>query len=850
MNTLVNTISEVAPLSHVSTSNGAALVDQVDLLRVRVSCDLEAERRAELGQFFTPAPVASLIASMFDATQSSLRILDPGAGIGSLSIALVAELCRREQPPTEISLTAYEVDRALNPHLKETVEFCRALCDQVGIRFDAEILHEDFIEVGVGMLGGGFFAPSLRRFNAVVMNPPYRKIHSQSRERLLLKKIGIETSNLYTGFLALALRMLEPGGELVAITPRSFFNGPYFKPFRAELLDSTALRRIHVFKSRRTAFQDDAVLQENVILHAVKDPSQQATITISSSDGAGDDEVTSVREVEFERLVRPGDEERFIHLVPDEISHAVSDRMHALPTTIADLGITVSTGRVVDFRAKDYLRAEPGEDTVPLVYPTHFADGFVSWPKQTRKPNAIVSSAATADLLVPSGTYVLVKRFSSKEERRRVAAAIWDPTRTNQSAIGFENHLNYFHTAGRGLQELLAKGLLVYLNSSLVDEYFRQFSGHTQVNATDLRNLRYPNQGSLERLGAQLNGTLPPQEEIDRMVDREIRSDGQSAGDDPILAKHKQDQALSILKAVGLPRAQQNDRSALTLLALLGLRPAMEWSDAGNPLMGITPMMEFMATSYGRTYAPNSRESVRRFTVHQFLQAGIILRNPDKPDRPTNSGDTVYQVESHFLDLVRTFGTPGWNENLTSYLATIVTLQERYARERLMERIPVTLVDGTDLALSPGGQNVLVKEIIEQFCSRFTPGAHVIYVGDTADKFAYFDREALAALGVSVEEHGKLPDVVVFYMEKGWLVLIEAVTSHGPIDAKRHIELQELFARSTAPLVFVTAFLNRQAMVSYLDGISWETEVWMADTPSHMIHFNGERFLGPYAIST
>lgn len=311
-------------------------------------------------------------------------------------------------------------------------------------------------------------------------------------------------------------------------------------------------------------------------------------------------------------------------------------------------------------------------------------------------------------------------------------------------------------------------------------------------------------------------------------------------------AEKKIGEALSILNDLDFPRQQLNERSALTLLSLLGLKPDAKWKDATDPLMGITPMMDFFYEHYEKRYAPNTRETVRRQTVHQFLQAALIVANPDKPSRPTNSPKAVYQIEPSALKLLRGFGNPGWKKHLQKYLQTAKTLKSLYAREREMRRLPVSLSYSQEIRLSPGGQNILVKKIIDDFCPLFTPGGHIIHVGDTQAKWAYLDSEALAVLGVEIEEHGKMPDIVVYHVEKNWLVLIEAVTSHGPVNPKRRKELKELFSGSTAGLVFVTAFIDRRAMLKYLNDISWETEVWIADAPTHLIHFNGERFLGPY----
>lgn len=304
--------------------------------------------------------------------------------------------------------------------------------------------------------------------------------------------------------------------------------------------------------------------------------------------------------------------------------------------------------------------------------------------------------------------------------------------------------------------------------------------------------------------------------------------------------------AHQIILALGLPRAQQNERSALCLLALLNLTPSKAWAEAENPLVGITPIMDWARDHYGKDYAPNTRETVRRQTMHQFCDAGIAVYNPDDPSRPVNSPKAVYQIEPAALALLRTFGTPAWSDALATYLAERETLIARYAREREQNRVPVEIAPGQEISLSPGEHSELIRAIIEDFAPRFAPGSTLVYAGDTGDKWGYFDAPLLAGLGVSVDAHGKMPDVVLHYTEKNWLLLVESVTSHGPMDGKRHAELAKLFAGSTAGLVYVTAFPNRATMNRYQSDIAWETEVWVADAPSHLIHFDGKRFLGPY----
>lgn len=301
-----------------------------------------------------------------------------------------------------------------------------------------------------------------------------------------------------------------------------------------------------------------------------------------------------------------------------------------------------------------------------------------------------------------------------------------------------------------------------------------------------------------------------------------------------------------ILTALQFGPRQRNETAAYTLLALLDLRPDVPWEDAQAPLRGITPVIDFIAKTYGVRYAPNTRETIRDDAVKFFVEAGLLLRNPDDPNRPTNSGKTVYQIEPSALALLRTFGTKKWTPALEKYLTSRESIKHEIARKRNLARVPVTLPDGSKVALSPGGQNPLIKAIIEQFCPAFAPGGVVIYIGDTENKFVHLEMERLKSLGVTLDSAAKIPDVIVHFTAKNWLLLIEAVTSAGPVDGKRRKELKELFAGCKAGLVFVTAFETRRVMQSFVSQIAWESEVWISEDPDHMIHFNGERFLGPY----
>ena len=314
----------------------------------------------------------------------------------------------------------------------------------------------------------------------------------------------------------------------------------------------------------------------------------------------------------------------------------------------------------------------------------------------------------------------------------------------------------------------------------------------------------------------------------------------------PIVARTRPEEAAEILKALGFGPKQSNEVAAYTLLALLDVRPKTAWSAATNPLRGITPIIEFVHEAYAVRYAPNTRETIRDEAVKYFVESGLVIRNPDDPARPTNSGKTVYQIEASALRLCQSFGSRAWSKTLAAYLDSRMHTRQELDRQRSLARIPVKLQTGESISLSPGGQNPLIKQVIEEFCPRFTPGATLLYVGDAENKFLHLDAESLSRLGITIAAAAKMPDVVVHDSRRNWLVLIEAVTSAGPVDGKRRKELKELFAGSTAGLVFVTAFTSRDTMRSFLAHISWETEVWIAEAPDHLIHFNGERFLGPY----
>ncbi|MEX2176869.1 MAG: BsuBI/PstI family type II restriction endonuclease [Pirellulaceae bacterium] len=308
----------------------------------------------------------------------------------------------------------------------------------------------------------------------------------------------------------------------------------------------------------------------------------------------------------------------------------------------------------------------------------------------------------------------------------------------------------------------------------------------------------------------------------------------------------KRQEALEILTSLGLPKQQQNERSCLTLISLAGLSESEMWSATQRPLVRILDIMNWMKEKYGKHYAANSRETIRRSTVHQFEQARLIDRNPDDPKRPTNSGETVYQLTKEAAHVLKSFGRPTFSNRCEQFIEQHGQLSASYERARNLTKVPVTLPDGNRIALSAGLHNELQRLIVEDFAPRFAHDSVLVYLGDTAKKRLIIAADVLNSLGVPPMNHDKLPDVVLYGRKKKWIFLIEAVTSHGPVSAKRHAELESMFQECSASRVYVTAFLDFSAFKRYASDIVWESEVWIAAFPDHMIHFNGDKFLGPY----
>lgn len=476
-----------------------ALVQRTESRRVAALNQLNQAEQARYGQFFTPSRAAELIASMVRLPNTgALRMLDPGAGVGSLTVALLARLAN-ERPRVRVHVVAQEIDSAVTVALRATLLDCAASLP--GMTFN--IVNGDFL-LDPEAVGGDF--------DVVIMNPPYAKLPSGSAHRMAMDARGLTGPNLYAAFLGLGVQALRLGGQVVAITPRSFTNGTYFTDFRGFLLREVALDQIHIFESRKTVFADTGVLQENIVFAATRG-AKQGPVALSASTGH-EDEVTK-QTVEFSHIVHPGDGNRYLRIPAALGASEAVDALLGLPSTLADLGLKVSTGRVVDFRHRENI-GQPGLDTFPMVYPSNFRNGIIEHPVASAKPQGFrVLAPGDEKLLVPAGNYVMVKRFSSKEERRRIVAGVW---MDDGQRPAFDNKTNYLHSGGGGFDRELAVGLSYWLNSTVVDIFFRTFSGHTQENATDLRSMRFPSTDELRELGRAREPELPAQARIDDLI--------------------------------------------------------------------------------------------------------------------------------------------------------------------------------------------------------------------------------------------------------------------------------------------------------------------------------------------
>lgn len=491
--------------------------------------------RRESGHFGTPPSLATFMAQMATIPSGSIRILDPGAGVGTLTAALCDRIARL-RTPRQVYLEMWENDPILESHLKETAdEICSVLEDR-GHKAEAVVRTDDFIIANTSTL---LTTVSPGDFNISIMNPPYFKLKKESDHARAMSHVVHGQPNIYALFMAKGAELLNDDGQLIAITPRSYFNGPYFKLFRKWFLDRMTPNQIHVFESRKDAFRNDDVLQENIILSARKKssfngkatpPEVAATnganvhfVNVTSSHGRDTSEKSTDRQLSLSQVVSGPD--KVIRVTTNDFDQQLIDRIERLPQRFADSGLSISTGPVVTFRATEYLLQgrENDVDSAPLLMMHNIRPFETILSVKSGKPSHIRVSASSLKLLVPADRYVLIKRFTSKEEKRRLVAGIVEKKHSYSEWLGLENHVNYVHKNGRGLSEAEAFGLAALFNSLALDTYLRAISGNTQVNATEVRALCLPSISEIEKLGKAVRN-LPQMEagHVEKLVAKSL----------------------------------------------------------------------------------------------------------------------------------------------------------------------------------------------------------------------------------------------------------------------------------------------------------------------------------------
>lgn len=805
------------------------IVDKIQEITKKYLEKHNKTRRKEMGQFFTSSETAIFMANMFDINKEKISILDPGAGTGILAAALCERLLK-ENCVKEVYLDLYENNNDVIETLEKSLFLLEEKFKKAKKTFNFNIKKENFITFNKTN-----WENKTNFYDLIISNPPYKKISKNQEESLIMDEIVYGQPNMYALFLAMSANLLNQNGELVFIIPRSFTSGAYFKKFRQWLLMNLSLNKIHIFISRDQIFKNENVLQETIILKAVKN-NDKSFITVSETFN---NDYENIKEFEIPyNLVVQNNDDCYILIPTDENEIRILNDFNNLNNNLITLGFKLKTGPVVHFRALESLEEnEKIGDTYPLLWPYNIEENRISFPFFVQnKPQYI--NGNLSNLLLENKNYLVIKRFTTKEENRRIQVAMHLKVNMLYSHIGIENHLNYITKIDSQIENEEFYGLFAFFNTSYVDKYYRILNGSTQVNASEVNKIPLPTLDKIKELGRLIiKEKIYKVEYCDSIVERYIFNKGE-------LKITKLEDSINILKEIGMPKQQYNERSAYVLLSLAGIRDEDDWTAVTNNKMRIVDIMNFMAENYNKIYKPNTRETIRKDTIHQFRDAAIIESNSDDIKKATNSPSYYYSLTTEMVDLLRTYGTNRWDKKLENFKKTHGTLIDKYSSKRELARIPVR-INGEDLTFSPGDHNQLQKHIIEDFASIFAQGAEVLYVGDTDDKYMIKNSEKLFQLGINLTKHDKLPDVVLYLKDKNWLYFIESVTSVGPISQKRMNEINTMTEECNCGKIFVTAFLDRDTFRKFMPELAWETEVWIAQEPEHMIHLNGDRFLGP-----
>lgn len=833
------------------------LTQSVDLSTIQYKMMTSKNFRKKISQFFTPPSIASFMSSLYKPSgdTDTVSVLDAGAGTGILAASICDELLKYDYIKN-ISVVLYENNDNVLPILKENMDNIVKYMMGRDKNFTYKIINKNFVLENVDFWRNNLLTEETELFDIVIANPPYKKIGKDDIEAQAMGSIVHGQPNIYFLFMALSAKLLKDNGQFIFIVPRSFTTGAYFHKFREWFLCCMQIENLHTFSSRSNVFNGDEILQEAVVLKAIKTTREIPYIKISESEDLSFDDI-NFSKVSRSIIIDTSDNNHYIRIPTSKGEVELLEHIGKWHNNLITLGFKLKTGPVVDFRATEFLISSneyDGNTTVPLLWASNLNEMKIKWPvEHEKKPQTIILSEESRSILLPNKDYILVKRFTSKEEAKRIQCAMYFKEDFICELVGVENHLNYITKLTGEMTKQEQFGIFTVLNSSYIDRYYRMLNGNTQVNAGEANSIPMPTYAEIVEIGriAMENNELTVAD-CDRIVNEFLNKNRDANSNNRGGSKvGKLEEAKEILKSLGMPRQQQNDRSAYTFLSLAGIKENDDWADASINSLRIVDMMAFMSVHYGKEYKPNSRETIRKETIHQFCDGAIAIRNTDDEERATNSPLYSYRLTDEALEVIQTFGTGEWDEKLEDFSKNHETLIAKYSQIREMNMIPVN-INGVELQFSPGKHNQLQKAIIEDFAPRFAPGAEVLYVGDTENKDLIKNRKKLDKLGVLITDHDKLPDVILYRKDNNWLYFIESVTSVGPVSKKRVLEMQAMLENCHCGIIYITAFLNmssKDGFKKFAEELAWETEVWIADMPDHMIHLNGDRFLGPRNIT-
>ncbi|MBU1872729.1 Eco57I restriction-modification methylase domain-containing protein [bacterium] len=467
---------------------------------------LNGESRKYNGQFFTPTSIAKYMARMVDNFPETVKILDPGAGTGILSAALCDEIIKY-QKCKYIQLDLYENDFKVIPYLEKNIAHFKKLLNIHGIDTEINLIVKDYLFYNAQYFNNTLFPINKNdQYDIIISNPPYFKLSKDCEHSRIMSSIVHGQPNIYMFFMALSSILLRYKGQLIFITPRSYCSGLYFKRFRQSFLKEIKPIHIHSFESRKETFKNE-VLQETIILKGIKQKNNPIKTKITVSKNSNFDN-SFVLTTGYDRIIFPKDKEKIIFIPTSKNDLEILKIVRSWNKTFSDLGFKLSTGPVVNFRATKYTKQSTDFDglrSAPLIWMNHLKDFKVRYPlKAINKPQVITISSDSVKLLLQNKNYVLLKRFSSKEQKRRVSAYFYSSSRFNTQYIGFENHLNYVWKPLGELSEIEALGITAILNSSLIDRYFRIINGNTQVNASEINSLPFPDYNTIVNIGLKM----------------------------------------------------------------------------------------------------------------------------------------------------------------------------------------------------------------------------------------------------------------------------------------------------------------------------------------------------------